>query len=273
MNSEEFEKLKQNDPYLKERKRPSDAEVRLLLQEVNFRCPLCGKILQSKYPRKRKTKLFEIAHIYPNSPTLTQYETFRNLEKLGKSSEDFENKIALCKDCHESYDYQTSKEEYLRLVEIKKNLLNKGAISHAIDSIEIEESINLVIQKLLNSNEQEKISLNYSPVPISKKFLKESSSEMLLKTKVSSYVTDYFPYIQKLFSELDGHNGFFFDALSQEIRLCFTKIKNLENNKALIFEQMVCWLQNKTQSDSREACEAVISFFVQNCEIFNEITE
>jgi hypothetical protein len=29
----------------------------------------------------------------------------------------------------------------------------------------------------------------------------------------------------------------------------------------------------KTLSTSRDACEAVVSFFVQNCEVFHEITE
>lgn len=33
------------------------------------------------------------------------------------------------------------------------------------------------------------------------------------------------------------------------------------------------WLKNKTQSTSKEACEVVIAFFVQNCEVFDEITK
>ena len=48
---------------------------------------------------------------------------------------------------------------------------------------------------------------------------------------------------------------------------------NLGATKYEIFERMVDWVHNKTLKISREACEAVISFFIQNCEVFYEISE
>ena len=54
----------------------------------------------------------------------------------------------------------------------------------------------------------------------------------------------------------------------------FEKLKvTTKSSGDTIFDNMVHWLQNKTQCASTSACEAVISFFVQNCEVFNEITE
>ena len=50
-------------------------------------------------------------------------------------------------------------------------------------------------------------------------------------------------------------------------------MESVTNNKYQIFNQMVDWLMTKTLSESKEACEIVISFFVQNCEVFREITE
>lgn len=40
-----------------------------------------------------------------------------------------------------------------------------------------------------------------------------------------------------------------------------------------IFNKMAYWIKNKTLSSSIEACEAVLSFFVQHCEVFREISK
>ena len=51
------------------------------------------------------------------------------------------------------------------------------------------------------------------------------------------------------------------------------KMEGLSDNKSDIFDQLVNWVMAKTCSTSREACEAIVSFFVQNCEVFREITK
>lgn len=64
------------DPYLKERRAPTAVDQQLYLKEVSFVCPLCGKILRHRGQRKTN-KLYEIAHIFPNSPTEEQYTEFQ----------------------------------------------------------------------------------------------------------------------------------------------------------------------------------------------------
>ena len=110
------------DPYLKERKAPTAVEQQLYLKEVSFVCPLCGKILRHRRQGKAN-KLYEIAHIFPNSPTEEQYERLSILPRLGSDSESFENKIALCKDCHNQQDYHTTVEDYLKLLKKKQHFL------------------------------------------------------------------------------------------------------------------------------------------------------
>ena len=66
------------DPYLKERRAPTAVDQQLYLKEVSFVCPLCGKILRHRGQRKTN-KLYEIAHIFPNSPTEEQYERLKTL--------------------------------------------------------------------------------------------------------------------------------------------------------------------------------------------------
>ena len=62
-------------------------------------------------------------------------------------------------------------------------------------------------------------------------------------------------------------------SLSEQIRGAFLKMESISKDKSLIFSKIVEWIKNKTQSNSVEACEAIVSFFVQNCEVFYEITE
>ncbi len=40
----------------------------------------------------------------------------KGLERLGDNCEEFENKVALCKDCHGYYDDHKTKDEYLNLL-------------------------------------------------------------------------------------------------------------------------------------------------------------
>ena len=87
------------------------------------------------------------------------------------------------------------------------------------------------------------------------------------------YVTNYYPYIRDCFKEMEGVDGFRLTALSLQIKSCFIKLDALSDNKADIFDELVAWVMRKTLSTSNDACEAVVSFFVQNCEVFHEITE
>lgn len=257
------------DPYLKERRAPTAVDQQLYLKEVSFVCPLCGKILRHRGQRKTN-KLYEIAHIFPNSPTEEQYERLKTLPRLGSDSESFENKIALCKGCHNQQDYHTTAEDYLKLLEKKQRFLKLTDLSEATLTMGLELQIADVVKRICALHEDEMATLNYEPVRLTKKF---SATEVLLKNRIGTYVTSYYPYIRDCFKELEGINGFRLDALSLQIKSCFIKMEGLSDNKSDIFDQLVNWVMAKTCSTSREACEAIVSFFVQNCEVFREITK
>lgn len=263
-------KEKHDDPYLQLRQAPKDHELRLYLLEVNNTCPLCGKQLQSQKQKKTSQKFFEIAHIYPNSPTTEQEKTLTGLERLGTNSEAFENKIALCKDCHSTQDFRTTKEEYLKLLGIKKRLLREISYMEAANTLSLEIEIAEVVENLVNISENELASLNYTALKIVNKI---SSQEMLLKRKIRGYVMDYYFYIQNLFQDLLLNGSFNFKVLCMQIRACFEKLNNGYGNQVEIFDAIVSWIGRKTGNQSTIACEAVVAFFVQNCEVFDEITE
>lgn len=269
MTREELAIAVENDPYLIKREKSSESDISLYLKEVNFRCPLCGKLLRSR-SQKKKNKLFEIAHIYPNSPTPEQFETLAGLRRLGNTCEDYENKIALCKNCHSTQDYHTTEDDYLSLLSIKENLMKISALEEIASELSLEDSISKVVEKICQLGAEDITDLNYSPLTLSRKFRPADRS---LKVKIAGYVTEYYPFIRSLFRDMEGKNGFRLEVISMQVRCCFIKMSDITEDKEVICDNMVQWLQTKTQCSSTSACEAVISFFVQNCEVFNEITE
>jgi len=253
---------------MKKRVTPTDKDKMVFLREVNYRCPLCKKDLKPFY-QKKNNNLFEIAHIYPNSPTVEQFLNLQGLERLGDNSESFENKIALCLDCHSTQDYHTSKKDYQKLLLIKKELLVSDSMQLVKNEMNIEEEIVKVINAISVIQFGDTTEINYSPVSVDKKIPNDYG---LLKNKITNYNKNYYIYVQQLFNELDGNNGFRFDVLSSQIKAIFLKFDDLTKDYSAIYDNLVDWLQLKTDG-SKEACEVIISFFIQNCEVFHEISK
>lgn len=156
------------DPYLVQREKIGKNTDHAHLLEVGGLCPLCGKNLL-KAKGNSKNKLYQIAHIYPNSPTEHQCSVLTGLERLGSACEDFENKIALCKDCHGLYDDNVTKAEYLLLVELKKRLLNQAQSKENTSTQDLEDNIVLVINALSTVHSSEIASLHYKGIQIKDK--------------------------------------------------------------------------------------------------------
>jgi len=126
-----------------------------------------------------------------------------------------------------------------------------------------------VINKITTLSEEQWNELRYSPIPIANKIEKNN---LLLKTKIEGYVNKYFTYIRDCFSDLDGKNGFQLEVVSAQIKCCYMKLKK-ESNQTVVFDSIIDWVMKEINAKNRYACEAIVSFFVQNCEVFDEISE
>lgn len=257
------------DPYLQPRKQPTPTKDTYFLLEVGGMCPKCGKpLLITKGTRNHK--LYQIAHIYPNSPLPSEITELAGLERLGMNCEDSENKIALCKDCHGYYDDHKTKDEYLWYVSKKKELMNAIAVKHAGYSFSLEAEISEVIRRLSSAKIVDLSASTYRGVPIASKI---PESHSMLKTKVSSYVTMYFHFIQDTFFDLDLAKQLNFKLISNEVHTFFLKCVAEGLDYPQTFHTIVDWIKTKTLSSSIEACEAIVSFFVQDCEVFYELAK
>lgn len=95
----------------------------------------------------------------------------------------------------------------------------------------------------------------------------------MLKIKVESFACNYFNFIRETFKNYEKEGIVEFDVVAQEVKLTFINCAKSNEDKGDIFNLMVEWLKSKTQNSSTEACEILISFFIQDCEVFDEITK
>ena len=83
----------------------------------------------------------------------------------------------------------------------------------------------------------------------------------------------YYRYIESIFSESETN----FDLIASEIKMCSQKLETSGMSQSDVIDYLSEWIRNKTNlgTESRPACNAVVAFFIQNCEVFhkNEISK
>ena len=105
------------------------------------------------------------------------------------------------------------------------------------------------------------------------KYLKEkigSPECNLIYRKVEPNVTEYFDDVRDLFKVRQETTDFLYEKIREEVHNKFISLSDL--SKPEIFQRMVTWLQEETRG-SYDACEIVISYFIQSCEVFYAATE
>lgn len=135
----------------------------------------------------------------------------------------------------------------------------------------IEERLVKALERLEKLDDDElEPQLNYAGLKISKKIDKKKHPAFY--RKLSDNVARYYPIMQRTFSDYDGENGNSFERLSCKMRDLFLQIKSKENDPAFVFDAIVDEVEKKAKTD-RLTSELIVSFFVQNCEVFDEIPE
>ena len=257
--------------YCNNRLGATENRQQLFLAEVGYHCPLCGRYLL-KQTSHSVTKLYEIAHIFPKSPTPTEEKLLNEAEVLGANSEDSDNKIALCKDCHTEYDTHKTIDIYNKLLNIKKEKLAKLQIDIALSKHNIEEEIANVIDKLCNIDIKALDTLptlNYNALEIREKINNKQSA---LINNVEQNVTKYFLFIKEEFVSVSDSSIFNLRTLSASMRHAYEQSRARSQDEQIIFESLVRWISDQCLCQTYVA-NIIVSFFIQNCDVFDKISE
>ena len=223
--------------YCIDRKNPTEKQVKILLEEVHGVCPIpgCGKSLVNII----------------NGRVYNQYE------------------IALCRNCHKIYDDNTTEVSYNQMLELKRKLSVELKAKKEISSVLIEDDIVKVISVLTSMNKEDldkSGNLEYKSLAISRKV-----EDYILRSDIESKVTQYFNYVRDCFKRYDA-NGDRFELICHNVKGLYLKLKADKLTQHEIYDTITDWFVSKTQG-TRTACAIMTSFFVQNCDIFDEISK
>lgn len=246
---------------------PTENEKILLFNEVNGICPIC--VWQLMYEKNwKKGKLFEIAHIYPANPTDEEKEILKNVEKLNDDINHIDNLICLCRDCHKKFDNPRTIEEYDKMVELKKQFIIKNKEVIEWDQNKLEKEINEIINFLSENidNLEDYNIIEYDPKTLENK--SNSTMSSLIKRKIKYNIDDYYFLVKSKFIDTDKKIPSTTEKISIQIKLYYLKMKDLHSKQDDIFIAIVDWMHIITNKKSKEASEIIVSYFIQNCEIF-----
>lgn len=243
----------------------TDNQEAELINEVNGFCPKCNKSLWL-HKDNRTSKRYQIAHIYPHRPTQEQLSVLKNVPRPA-DIESVDNLIPLCLECHKQQDDHTSVEDYMTLYNLKKQYQGLYQARLMASESYLEPAVKKILELLNEVDDSELIELVYIPIKVVEKVECKN-----LQRKILSNVVQYFNFVKEQLQALDDAKGVKFELIATQVRQHFLRISQTELFQECIFDQIVEWLQHKVNGD-RSACEIVVSFFVQNCEVFNALTK
>lgn len=246
----------------------SQNEKMLLYNEVNGRCPLCGDVLTHKKQNEKLQKLFEVAHIYPANPRPEEVSLLSKEQRLSGDVNDLKNVIAVCRKCHKIFDTPRTVEEYRQWFRLKQRLTREIEVKNTYAIFNIEAEIKVILEKLNSQSlELELVQLSYESLKVDQKT--NETLPFAIKRSIKRDVVDYYNYIRKLFIEIDSVAPYKFDTLASQIKSFYYKCMQINPNQEYVYYSLVDWLDEKTDFYSRKACEIVIAYFIQDCEVFS----
>lgn len=235
-----------------------------LLGEVNSLCPKCGKALLVE-KAERQISMYERAHVYPHKPTKQQIEALAAVVPPAEI-ESIDNLILLCKDCHKRYDTFTTIDDYLKMYDLKLRLKGLYEAKRELANVEVEADLLKVLKELESMDADEFCELKMDPLPI-----KEKLDAGVFRNKIIQLATQHYNYLRGQFQKMDAKRAGKFNIVATQIKLAGLKAQDEgQASREDVFNGLVGWLLSKTCA-SRAACEVVIAYFIQDCEVFDAL--
>ena len=225
-----------------------------LVEDCGHACsmPGCGRHLQVVDDKNHAVDDYEIVSI-----------------TAGKISS-YENLIATCHDCFQSYVFNHTKAKEKELQIIKKLQSDARSTRRTLDEVDIEKGIAQVIENLSKAQPGQLLALNYDAVSVPEKIDEELHS--FLVYEVTGHVARYFLFIEKTMQDLVRRKQFSDDLLRAQIKESYRKLAEKKNSPEMIYSALSERFRSITKQDIR-FCSIVISYFIQSCEVFDATTK
>lgn len=250
--------------------KPIEEEDLYLLSEAHHTCPDCGnQLIRSK--NNISYKEYEIVRIYPTNLTKEQTASFSKISKPSKNLEANENKIPLCLICANKYTTNPTPEECQNLLNKKGLLVRNFKAIEITQSVNLEEQIETVLRQIAKVDMSSDVEqLNFKALKVRSKI---TSDNFPLIIKTEGYVLGYFNFIKSTFAQLQREGILDFDEIAMAVKLCYVRLSKQGLSQEEVCNHLTDWFKHTANTTFISACEVIVAFFVQNCEVFNEITK
>ncbi len=185
------------------------------------------------------------------------------------SDDDTENLIALCPNCCATYSAMRTADTLLRMKEIKRALVQAYEARDIAGDQVVQDGVRLVIEKIPKLPKPTNVDLNYNPVPVRQKI---AVSNEMLYSKAQTHVNMYYPAVDDAFKEMNTEGRLRFSQFSLQIRAFFLGLQEQGYDQDRIYYELTKWLSDAT-NENWSACEVVISYFIQKCEVFDAVAQ
>lgn len=234
-----------------------------LLEEVKYTCPLSQTKLVDQVdgiPWCRYT----LTPIFPEGLSDSDAAEYAAIYPKPKHPDAPNNLIALSNEEAEKYTLAPTIEKYKQLYEIKRRAETLTKLFSDINRIQLEEEIRVVLATLQNPPDLNDLpELEYTALRIDEKI-----SDKLLRYEVQGHVLHFYRFIENVFSEQTDN----FDEIAASIKKVSRRFESSGLPQGEVIERLSEWIREKAflRSDGSLACHIVVSFFIQNCEVFHK---
>jgi hypothetical protein len=132
----------------------------------------------------------------------------------------------------------------------------------------LEKQIEEVLREITLIDDTGDFGLKTEPVKVERKI-----TDRRLKEKALSHVTRLYEAVNSALDRMSGENKLNVDKFAKSIRRMYEDASETITSQSEIYNLLVTRLYEQTGRKYREACEIIISYFVQRCEVFDEIAE
>ena len=240
------------------------------LQDSAYRCPIEG----NRFWKKKKSVFvpaYKVVKIYPEELDDDSKILFDAIKPAPADLDEYENKIALCLSCANSYLKNPTPEEYKRLLHKKAYLTRNDRKDEIAEESHLEDEIVDVIKAIASVGDKKRLPKFKDVLKVKEKIRSEFSD---LEIDIVRDVNKYYTFIEDKFSILDGNGKSTFEVIRAEVKACYEKYKAEGYDQLEIYYALVEWIllvKGLDEAKHRRAAEVMVSFFVQNCAVFRKL--
>lgn len=219
----------------------------VLYTEANGKCTSCGR------PVALESDIGDVDHC----------QIFHAKDDNGNDID-----LVLCVDC--ARDYANAPQDYIRRL-LHKKAYHKIQIE-ALDSIAIPRqrtAIEEAVRKLAGLNLPFDRELKYEPTRIENKIVNNSG----LRDAIIWNANYWFRAINTEIENAAEAKILRPERFSKAFSTMYGQVSQTTDDQTVIYEAIVGKLSSMIGEEYRSQCECIVSYFVQSCEVFDEVTK